>query len=314
MSSTTSSINIARNAKVIAPVRNALIFANPIAGRGKGRLTAERLRHRLETANIRATVFLDAPALADQTLFDGVDVILTIGGDGTLRGAVERCLESRGAVPPMLPVPMGTANLMCQHLGIDWKARDFAERVTESLRRGNISYLDAGRANGQLFLLMVGVGLDASIVHELNRIRKGRINYASYLLPAAMAITTYQYPPLEVSIDGEKVFPLSPAVAFVGNVREYGTGFPLLPDARPDDGLLDVCVIPLKSRFDAIQQFVLVAMGEHMHGEGVVYARGREILIESATAVPMQLDGDAAGHTPARIHLLPTQVPFIVPV
>ena len=85
------------------------------------------------------------------------------------------------------------------------------------------------------------------IAHELNRIRKGPINYASYILPAALALASYEYIPLTVSVDGKVVFPSAPAMAFIANISEYGTGFPILPDAHPDDGLLDICVIPVRS-------------------------------------------------------------------
>jgi YegS/Rv2252/BmrU family lipid kinase len=296
-----------------APIRNVAICANPIAGRGKGRAMAEQLRGVLETANFRANIILDPPNLIERKQLEAADAIITVGGDGTLRAVVARCLEVLEAAPPMLPVPMGTANLMCRHLGYAGKGSKFAGQVAGLLGGGKIAWLDAACANDQLFLLMAGIGLDAHIVHELDRIRKGRINFASYLLPAAMALAAYKYPPMEVRIDGERVFDSAPALAFVGNVKEYGTGFPILPQARSDDGLLDVCVIPMRSRLDAIGQFMRVAFSEHVQGEGVVYARGREIEIDSPQEVPMQIDGDPCGHTPARIRLLPMRVPFLIP-
>lgn len=208
---------------------------------------------------------------------------------------------------------MGTANLMGRHLGIRWQPIDTPRSVARSIERAQIVHMDAGLANGELFLLMAGVGIDAMIVHELDRMRTGPIHYGSYVLPAAMAISGYRYSPLSVWIDGVAVFTSAPAMAFVGNVSEYGTGFPLLPDARPDDGLLDVCVIPVASRANAVEKFLYAALGEHVEQEGVVYARGSHIQILSPVSVPMQVDGDPAGHTPAEITVLKAQVPFIVP-
>jgi diacylglycerol kinase family enzyme len=174
--------------------------------------------------------------------------------------------------------------------------------------------LDAAEVNGQLFLLMAGVGIDAQIVHELDRIRRGPINVASYFLPAAMAITSYRYHPLTVVSDDEEIFSAAPAMALVANIAEYGTGFPLAPHARPDDGMLDICVIPVDSPVDAVQKFLHAAAGEHLLIEGVVYARGKRIEIHSKDPAPIQIDGDPAGLTPAIINLLPIRVPFIVPV
>jgi YegS/Rv2252/BmrU family lipid kinase len=295
-------------------INSVAIFANPKAGRGKGREFARRLRIELRKSNIRAHIIHLSPSTAEESEIQPADAIITIGGDGTLRAAAARCLEILGHVPPLLPVPMGTANLMCRHLGVDSLRPNAIQQITASLQRGKLNWFDAAKCNDRLFLLMVGVGLDGMIVHELDRIRSGPIHYASYILPAAMAIGGYQYPPLEVSIDGKKVFSSAPAFAFVGNVKEYGTGFPLLPNARPDDGLLDVCVIPVENPLDVVRQFLHAAAGEHTLGEGVLHSRGKVIEIRSPKSVPVQADGDPAGHTPVRIELLPIQVPFVMPV
>jgi diacylglycerol kinase family enzyme len=160
---------------------------------------------------------------------------------------------------------------------------------------------------------MAGIGLDARIVHELDRLRSGPIELASYALPAALALGFYTYPPLTVTVDGKTIFRDRPAVAFIGNVKEYGTGFSILPHARPDDGLLDVCVIPCANRADAIRAFLRTATGEHVAGEGTIYRKGKKIRIDSSEPVPVQIDGEAAGHTPLQCELLPVRLPFIVP-
>jgi diacylglycerol kinase family enzyme len=177
----------------------------------------------------------------------------------------------------------------------------------------NIAMLDAARANGQLFLLMAGVGIDAAIVHQLDRIRSGPIDLTSYAIPALFALQDYSYPPLSVAIDGHRVLENQPAMAFVGNAPEYGTGFPILTQARSDDGVLDLCVLPCRSRARVLELMMAVATGDHLREEGVIYRKGLSIQIDSPVAVPVQLDGDAAGHTPLEIKLLPTRLPFIVP-
>jgi len=72
---------------------------------------------------------------------------------------------------------------MGRHLGIKWNDETLEGQVSRAVRRGRVVALDAGRANGKLFLLMVGVGYDAAVVHELARVRKGPIGYANYVLP-----------------------------------------------------------------------------------------------------------------------------------
>jgi diacylglycerol kinase (ATP) len=297
-----------------AAFASVTIFANPVAGRGHGRSKAVQLARDLRQAGFNVTTRVDSPAALVDLEFSATSAAVVVGGDGTLRSVAGKYFEKFGRVPPILPVPMGTANLMGKHLGISWDSDDWTHRVADSLRLGKLRQVDAAAANGELFLLVAGVGIDAGIVHELSQIRKGPINYASYLLPAARTLAAYDYPPLCVWVDGKEIFPEEPAVAFVGNVSEYGTGFPILPDARSDDGLLDICVIPVRNRGHAIQHFLRAVVGEHLLGEGVVQGRGKHIDIQSPEAIPVQVDGDPAGHTPLRIDLLPIRVPFIVPV
>jgi diacylglycerol kinase family enzyme len=298
------------------PAQPVLIFANPIAGRGMGRAIAERLANRLRRDGLDPRVIFRRADEADEDLLArGARAAVAIGGDGTVRAVARRLVRSfaGGKTPPLLVVPMGTANLLGRHLGTRWTQRELPAKVSAAVRSLKTIELDAASANGELFLLMAGVGLDAKVVHELDRIRSGPIDYTSYALPAALAFGFYSYPPLTVEVDGKVVARALPGVAFVGNVKEYGTGFPILPHARPDDGLLDVCVLPCASRLDAVRQLMRAVSGEHVEAEGTVYLRGKHVRIDSSEPVPVQVDGEAAGHTPLEIKLLPVRVPFIVP-
>ena len=88
--------------------------------------------------------------------------------------------------PPLLIVPLGTANLMGKHLGIAWDDRRLDEQVLHVLRTGTGSFGSTPRvANGGLFLLMAGVGLDAHVVHDCSTAARARSIYLSYVLPDA---------------------------------------------------------------------------------------------------------------------------------
>ena len=194
---------------------------------------------------------------------------------------------------------MGTANLMGRHLGLRWTPRTLVPAVVATVRQRRVRHLDAGVANGTPFLLMAGVGLDGQVVHLLDQMRRGPIAYASYVLPTVMTLAGYRFPPLTVTVDGRAVLSDEPAIAFIGNVPEYGTGLPILTRAVPDDGLLDVCAIPCRDLRELAEVLLVVATGEHALREGVVYTRGRRVHVASAAAVPVQADGDSAGFTAA---------------
>jgi diacylglycerol kinase (ATP) len=295
-------------------MKRVVIFANPIAGSGRGKIIAERIAGRLRADGVEARAIYERPADVGDEVLAEASAAIAIGGDGTIRGVaarLNRVADVRAI--PLLIVPMGTANLLGRHLGIKWNNRTVAEQVSRTIANHQLIHLDAARANGELFLLMAGIGLDAQVVHELDRIRVGPIDYMSYVLPAAFALAMYRFPALTVTVDEKVIAARLPAVAFVGNVREYGTGFPILPYARPDDSLLDVCVLPCANPKDLVFHLMRAITGEHLSAEGAIYTKGKTIRVESEKTVPVQIDGDAAGHTPLEIDLLPHRLAFMVP-
>jgi len=311
------------------------VFANPIAGQGRGKKVAGALARRLEKAGFAVKVCLEhcdaAPAPPPGAR---VRAAVAIGGDGTLRDVARWSLRQAGiehllaSAPPVHPVanseappepipllvvPMGTANLMGLHLGVPWSQSGSEAQIVAAIRDPRLVQLDAARANDQLLLLVAGVGIDGLIVHELDRIRRGPINKLSYLVPAVRALATWRFPAIRVSVDGKPVFGDRPGLAFVGNIREYGTGFPILPDALPDDGLLDVCVLPCATHAEMLDLVLHAANGDHMKMDGAVYVKGRRIHVAANEPIAVQVDGDSAGFTPLDIELLPVRLPFIAP-
>jgi diacylglycerol kinase (ATP) len=293
-----------------------LIFANPISGRGRGLRAARQIEEELRRRGYHVTTVMsraESASLGPEAR--AAKAAIVIGGDGTLRGVAQWALDSPGGKPPcpLLIVPTGTANLMGKHLGIQWDDERIGQQVAAALERHRIVHLDAARISDGIFLLMAGVGFDAAVIHELERLRSGPIGIGSYIRPLLRAAASYRFPPLSVRVDGRVVFESAAALAMVGNIREYGTGFAVLPDARPDDGVLDVCVMPCASMWELAELTMAAAAGEHTLREGVVYVKGRRVSIESAEGVPVQVDGEAAGTTPLEIELMEAKVGFVVP-
>jgi diacylglycerol kinase (ATP) len=295
-------------------VRQLLLFANPISGSGRSKAIAGLITRKLRREGYQVQVHYEpADQIAPDQLTERARAAIVIGGDGTLRTVANRLMTVTHP-PPLIPVPMGTANLMARQLRLPRITMDSAANfVGETLRGAKVVRYDVARVNLKLCLLMAGIGYDGEIVHDLAKSRVGPINYASYLLPAARALGSYKFHALRVLADGKEVFPSRPAIAFVGNSREYGIGFPVLPQADPHDGLLDLCVLPCRSRTELFQWFVGILTGTHLLGKGVVTTRAKHFFIESSQPVPVQVDGDAAGHTPVSIDLLPAQLGFMVP-
>lgn len=286
------------------------VFANPKSGRGRGRQIAESLHAKLRHAGYDSGTCLEHPQALSQ--FPAADALIVAGGDGTLRTVLDHARRQQLPPPPTLFIPVGTANLMARHLEMDWSLKYFSDQALERIQRWNIQPLDAAECNGQLFLLMTTVGFDASIVHQLARRRRGPIRLASYISPTIDALLRYRQPNVKVTVDGEVLVSNQPRFVYVGNVREYGAGFPIASHARSDDGLLDVCLFPAAGYLNLLQLSLLSTVQMQMELGESIFRRGREIRIETDAPVPVQIDGDPGGFSPVDIRLLPWTVPFIV--
>ena len=292
-----------------------LVFANPTSGRGRGVRLAGALLPRLTSAGFVSAYWPDNPAaFADADAVVAAHAVIAIGGDGTLRAVIDRLLALVPAdLPPVLCVGFGTANLMQRHLKLRYPKADPAGRVVDLLKAGRTKSVDIATAGGHAFLLMTSVGYDAGVVHRLAAGRTGPITKLSYLMPALMHLREQAYPAVTVTVDGQVVHEGGPAQVFVGNVAEYGTGFPILDEADSADGLLDVCVLPCGGHVQFAQLVLRIARGGHRAAAGVIYQRGRSVTITSASPLPVQIDGDPAGFTPVELRLLPRRATFIVP-
>ena len=221
------------------------------------------------------------------------------------------------AIPPILVVPLGTANLMGKHLGMDWQEENFAEHAVRAIQRRQIVHLQMSpKANAKLF------SADGRRWHRCgnsstNWIESaaGRSIFWSYALPAALgARRITRIPALSVEADGELVFPVGPRYTLGW---QHCRIWHRLPDPcrmqKSDDGLLDLCVMPCANRREALDLALRAAASEHLQVEGVIYRNAKQIRIKTIEPVPIQLDGDSAGYTPLEVKLLPVRMPFIVP-
>ena len=134
----------------------------------------------------------------------------------------------------------------------------------------------------------------------------------SYLRPIVGSAFGFTYPELSV-FDEDSSDPVSGSLVVVSNIPAYAGGLPITPDARPDDGLFDVCVFHKPGFLRLLQYAGSVIRNRHTLRNDVTVIRTRRLRIESRTPCSLQVDGDPAGVTPCEFSLLPAALEVITP-
>lgn len=231
-------------------------------------------------------------AMASSAALDGADLVVAVGGDGTVRGCAEGLA---GTGVPLGIVPHGTANLLARTLGIPQHHPKAA--LTAALdAHGTDRTIDLAVADGAPFTAMAGMGLDAAVVagtrlkHQFGWLAyamSGAVHLA--LPPATFAIRLDDRPPIERAARS----------VVVGNSGLLPGGFNLLPAARPDDGLLDVGVLAPHGPLGWTRLAARVLA--HSRHEDLMLERyqARTVEITSTAALPREVDGEVvpAGHS-----------------
>jgi YegS/Rv2252/BmrU family lipid kinase len=219
----------------------------------------------------------------------GADLVMACGGDGTVTASAAG-LAATGV--PLAVIPLGTGNLLARNLGLPL---DLGDALTVALTGGN-RQLDAGVANGRLFLTMAGLGLDAKMLDGASETVKKRFGWAAY---AVSALRHLRDRPMQVRLRADSGPSLRRRASgvIVGNVGALQGGLQLLPDAQPDDGLLDVVVLTARgwAAWLAVAAHVLRRRSDAT--AQVIRRTCRELRIDTDRAHLWQLDGEVMGRT-----------------
>jgi YegS/Rv2252/BmrU family lipid kinase len=289
--------------------RRVAIVANPYSGVRRngevvGKLVAALKSHKLEPHEVRG--FDELAAVRSPETVGQYRCVVAAGGDGTLH----RVLNERLPLPVAV-LPLGNENLFARHFGFH---RDPAA-IAQAIAGGRIRPIDLGSVNGQLFSVVVSAGFDGEVVHRLARWRSRghqlrRVNSRAYLAPLVAAACSYQFPTVEFNADGQAV---RGALAMIFNLPTYGLRLQFAPDACCDDGWLDWVVFTRPGRLPLASYALSVVLGRHRARPDVMHGRCRRLTMTSEAVVPVEVDGEAAGHTPLTVEVVPRAAHVVVP-
>ena len=225
-----------------------------------------------------------ARELAAAALDRGVRTVVAWGGDGTVN-EVASVLAFRDAT--LAIVPSGSGNGLARELLIPLEPDGgFAAAFG-----GREHRIDAGELDGRLFFNIAGIGLDARVALRFAEDGLVRRGFLRYLEIAAQELFTYKSELHTVVTDGATMRVKTLVIA-IANARQYGNGAIIAPDARLDDGRLDVVVIEGRSPLAAIMQAPRLFMGEVAKVRGVTQLQAREIQVTSPGPMVYHVDGE----------------------
>jgi len=275
-------------------LNDILVIVNPAAGRGRAR---RQWRETARKLNAKGVAFdeavtsrpLEAVEIAAKES-SNYRCIAAAGGDGTVHEVVNGLMRA-GARAALGVIPLGSGDDFAKLLSsgvaqrlLDMKARDFdVGRITTG---AEVRYF----ANG------MDIGFGAHGARNVALVPRFLTGFGAYL--GALVLTMVRYPLLRVrlQIDDGAPFDLTTAMTAVMNGSTFGGSFRVCPEARPDDGLLDVLLVDAVSRLEILQLVPKILRGTHAGDPRLRLSRAKRVTIASDEPLLVEADGEIAFH------------------
>lgn len=292
------------------PDKKIVLLYNPKAGGfQKATTSINQLVAALERKNIAVqenqviatTGCGDATRIARQAVLDQADMVVVCGGDGTINEAAQALI---GTQTTLAILPSGTANVLAKEMRLPRSPEQLAQIIASGSSR-KVSVGVAGKPDQswqRYFLLMAGIGLDASIIEAVNPAQKKQWGIGSYLVAGLKTLAIWSVTPFTLHFNNHQS---DATFAIVANAANYAAWFKIAPKSRMESDSLDVCIFNSHSRLVYLGYAFLSLFGAHTIIPDVIYQPINELLAESTNVTPVQLDGELVGHLPMRFTVIP---------
>jgi diacylglycerol kinase (ATP) len=239
----------------------------------------------------------------------GCDLVVAYGGDGTLLDVVSGMV---GAKVPLALLPGGTANALCDEMGVPQSTVEALKVVTDE--HSKVRAIDVGKVGKRHFMLRIGSGLIGAYSTAVDRDLKDRYGLFAYFIGTVRAVAQPQVTHYRLQIDDQKIELDALAILITnGNSTGGGSGVNLSPYVKIDDGLLDV--FALKGELSSLVGMVGNVVHIERLAQSADHWQGRTIKVSGSPKIAFYADGEeeAVGKTPITATLLPEAVNILVP-
>jgi diacylglycerol kinase (ATP) len=295
-------------------IRKATLIANPKTGRyASRRRSVQELASQLESLGIKVDLRLttgpgEATEIAARAARNGSSDIIVAGGDGTINEAIQGLTGTKAR---LAIIPRGTANVLARELGLPL---DNAQAAVVAAR-GNSRKIYLGVAINETthesrhFVLMAGIGLDASVVRRVQPSLKKRIGKGAFWVSGLSHLATWNPRPFTLEIHGRTY---GATFAAIGKSAKYGGDLAITPGARLDKREFEICIIQTTSRLRYLH-LLSYAMRAGMPRDKPEVQFVKAVSVKAYGDAQVQVDGELIGHLPMRFEIAPHSLEVIVP-
>jgi YegS/Rv2252/BmrU family lipid kinase len=295
---------------------------NPLAGFGGfqklvGEAAAHLTRLGCQVKQAETTGPGNAIKLAKQAAGEAFDVAVAVGGDGTIN---EVCNGLVGTETALGVLPAGTANVYAADVGIPiwWPLNpDAVFEATEIILTGQRRRVDLGRlhlsdGSTRHFLMWCGIGLDAAISQARQPSPARHLSYASWVVSGLIVAIDFMGTPATIVTDSHTANKRV-LLAVASNGQLYGRIWRMAPEAKMDDGLLDVAVMSGHGWPSTIKHLAGLTFRRYVKDPDFDLYRTANLSLSSKDPLPVHVDAETIGTTPAEIDVVPLALNIIVP-
>ncbi len=233
-----------------------------------------------------------AVEMARNAVDHGVELLVSVGGDGTVHEIVNGMVVGGRTDTTLGVVPIGSGNDLAFGMGISNDIKEAVSIIFKGRkRRIDLARIEDDRGRFVMVTNGIGIGFDATITIQSRTITRVH-GFPMYLLAVLRTIALYfQAPKVRIRFDDERVEQNILLLA-IGLGRRVGGGFYLTPEANHDDDLLDSCTVDPVSRYTMLALLPRVMRGTHTTSKHVKMRRSHLIDIKSETPLPIHVDGE----------------------
>ncbi len=292
------------------PYQTAFVI-NPAAGGGKAGRVWLKIESLLKQTGQQYRAYFtrfagEGSGLAARGVLDGAELVVAVGGDGTLREVING-LDLNDNIFGVIPAGTGNGFIRSCGIPIHW------HKALQGLAEWNPRQIDIGTVNGTYFLNVVGMGFDAAVARAAAAKYNKLSGYLAYLAAFLDQIALFKRFCCRVKCNGLYFEDNQTLLAVVANGSYYGGKLCIAPQAVIDDGYLDLCLIRKRNIPELAALGARVALKKHIESRALIKFKGQNICLEDAQRVPVHIDGDVVELPALEICVKPGALHILAP-